>query len=133
MNTYVGIWIDHRQALIARVTAAGEETLEFRSHANLSGRGGDDRQATEAVAGPPRASSAELNRFYQRVFEAIRDAQEILVFGPGEATGELRRCCQQGQYTGRILVLDTTDRWTSAQVVAKVRGHFPELAAVPQS
>jgi stalled ribosome rescue protein Dom34 len=65
-----------------------------------------------------------LSRYYDEVIACFRDADSILIFGPGEAKGEIQKQLE-GQALGeRIVGIETTDSMTDAQVVAKVRQHF---------
>jgi len=58
------------------------------------------------------------------VISYIRDAESILIFGPGEAKGELeKRLAAQG-LGKRIVGIETTDKMTDGQIAAKVREHF---------
>jgi hypothetical protein len=60
------------------------------------------------------------------VIACIRDADSILILGPGEAKGELQKQLE-GQALGeRIVGIETTDKMTDSQVAAKVRQHFLE-------
>jgi hypothetical protein len=58
------------------------------------------------------------------VISYIRDAESILLFGPGEAKGELeKRLASQG-LGGRIVGVETADKMTAGEISAKVRQHF---------
>jgi len=58
------------------------------------------------------------------VISYIRDAESILLFGPGEAKGELEKRLSAQGLGKRIVGIETTDKMTDRQVVAKVRQHF---------
>jgi hypothetical protein len=57
---------------------------------------------------------------------SIGGAESILIFGPGEAKGELKKRLQRRNLGGRIAVLETVDKMTDRQIAAKVRQHFAE-------
>ena len=48
----------------------------------------------------------------------------MLIFGPGEARGELRARLEHAGLAPRIVGVDTVDKMTDRQVAAKVREHF---------
>jgi hypothetical protein len=65
------------------------------------------------------------------VIAAIRDADAIQIFGPCEAKGGLKKRIEQDGLKAYILVVETADKMTDHQIVAKVREHFlPESASV---
>ncbi|MBP2681503.1 MAG: hypothetical protein H6Q78_1366, partial [Candidatus Krumholzibacteriota bacterium] len=60
------------------------------------------------------------------VIASIGGAESILIFGFGEAKGELKKRLQRKNLGERIAVLETVDRMTDRQIAAKVRQHFAE-------
>jgi hypothetical protein len=57
---------------------------------------------------------------------AMRDAESILIFGPGEAKGELKERLERNYLGGRIVAVEAVDKMTDRQIAAKVRQHFPK-------
>ena len=68
--------------------------------------------------------TAHLNIYYDAVIACIRDAEAILVFGPGEAKGELKKRLVRNKLGGRIVGVETIDKMTDRQIAAKVRKRF---------
>ncbi|HEY9072557.1 MAG TPA: hypothetical protein VIN67_00370, partial [Desulfobaccales bacterium] len=93
MKRKVGLWIDHRQAIIVSVTEEGEEIGLITSQAEKQlRRSGDSplKGSFESLQVPQddsrqRALTEHLNIYYDAVIANIRDAEAILIFGPGEA------------------------------------------------
>jgi len=50
--------------------------------------------------------------------------QSILIFGPGEAKGELKARLTRRNLGGRIVGMETVDKMTDRQIAAKVHQHF---------
>ena len=73
-----------------------------------------------------RSLTGHLNIYYDAVIAAIRDAESILIFGPGEAKGELKQRLEGLNLGGRIAGVETVDKMTDRQIAAKVRQHFAE-------
>lgn len=125
MKTQVGLWIDHRKAVLVRVSDAGEETIEITSnmekHVRFSGR------ASESGAGEDvrdRQFGNHLDSYYDKVISCLRNADTIQIFGPGEAKGELKaRFEHDGLRRGRILEVSTMDKMTDRQIAARIREH----------
>ena len=66
-----------------------------------------------------------LNKYYDDVIAAIRDADSIKIFGPGEAKGELEKRIEREGLKAHILAVETADKMTEHQISAKVRELFP--------
>ena len=134
MGTKVGLWIDHRKAMIVAVTDKGEEARLVISKAEKQlRRSGDSplKGSYETLQVPADDSrqktfTGHLNIYYDAVIAAMRDAESILIFGPGEAKGELRKRLERNNLGGRIVAIETVDKMTDRQIAAKVRQHFPK-------
>jgi hypothetical protein len=62
----------------------------------------------------------------------IRDAVSILIFGPGEAKGELKKRLERHKLGGRIVGVETMDKMTNNQITVKVRQYFLEHSSRQQ-
>ena len=51
--------------------------------------------------------------------------KSILIFGPGEAKGELEERLEKNDLGGRIVGIEAADKMTDRQIAAKVRQRFP--------
>jgi hypothetical protein len=134
MRTKVGLWIDHRKAIIVAVTDQGEEIglIVSKVEKQLQ-RSGDSplKGRYESRNVPPddsrqRTFTGHLNIYYEAVIACLRDAESILIFGPGEAKGELKKRLEKSKLGGRIAGVETVDNMTDRQIAAKVRQYFAE-------
>ena len=71
-----------------------------------------------------RKLTERLKGYYEEVVSPIRAAESILIFGPGEAKGELKVRLEKDKLGGRVVGIETSDKMTDPQIVAKVRGHY---------
>lgn len=71
-----------------------------------------------------RQFTGHLQKFYEKVVSSIRDADSILILGPGEAKGELNAILQNLSLGGRVVALETADKMTHRQLEARVRQHY---------
>ena len=134
MRTKVGLWIDHRKSIVVAVTDKGEETVQIVSkvekHLQRSGdsplKGRYESQKVPADDSRQRALTGHLNIYYEAVTACLRDAEFILIFGPGEAKGELKKRLKKGKLGGRIAGVETVDKMTDRQIAAKARQYFAE-------
>src|SRR5512136_2151985 len=126
MKKEIGLWIDHRKAVIVIVTEAGEEIREVDSNMekHVRYKGGADSEGSPREDVRDRQFGNRLNSYYAKVAAVIRDADSIQIFGPGEAKGELKKLLEHEGLKGRIVDIETVDKMTDRQIAAKVREHF---------
>jgi hypothetical protein len=131
----VGLWIDHRKAVIVAIVGEGKEILlTMKSHMEPRVRfaGGSRSKAAHesrevtAEDQRDRQFADHLSVYYDEVISHIREAEVILVFGPGEAKGELEKRLQNKGLGSRIGGVETVDKLTDGQIAAKVRQCFLE-------
>jgi len=126
MKKVAGLWIDHRETVIVTIADDGEKTKRLESgmesHTRFSGGsrseqgGGEDQQ--------DRQFTGHLNTYYDEVIAYLRDAESILILGPGEAKDELKKRLASKGLDGRIVGIETVDKMSDRQIAAKVRQHF---------
>jgi hypothetical protein len=134
MKTTVGLWIDHRKAVIVAVTDEGEEMgltiskveKQLRRSGDSPLKGGYESLQVPADDSRERKLTGQLNIYYDAVIASIRDADSILLFGPGEAKGELQERIEKGKLRGRIVAVETVDKMTNRQIAARARQFFQE-------
>ncbi len=132
MSTKVGIWIDHRKAIVVDISEQGEKIEEIVSGVEKQLQRAGDRplegnyESTKVPADDRRQRdfTKHLNIYYAAVITAIRDAESILIFGPGEAKGELKEQLEKNHLDGHIVDIETVDKMTNPQIAAKVRAYF---------
>jgi len=134
MKTKIGLWIDHRKAVIVAVTNKGEEMgLVISKAEKQPRRSGDsplkgpyDPLQVPAADSRQRILAGHLNIYYDAVIASIRDAESILIFGPGDAKSELKKRLKRNSLGGRIVGIETADKMTDRQIAAKVRKYFQQ-------
>ena len=124
MNHKVGIWIDHKRAVIVSASADGVTTKilesEVGAHRRYSGQqdGGGEHKYEER-------HGQDLDRYYDDVVSQLGQPEAFLIFGPGEAKLELKeRLSRTKAFSERTVDLETSDKLTDPQIVAKVKEHF---------
>lgn len=132
MSTKVGLWIDHRKTIVVAITDKGEEIRLIISQVESQPRrasesplqGPYESQQVYADDSRQRSLTGEFNIYYDAVIASIRDAESILIFGPGEAKGELKKRLEKDKLGKRIKGVETVAKMTDRQIAAKVRQHF---------
>ena len=126
MKMQAGLWIDHRKAVIVIVTDEGETLSEIPSnmekHVRFAGGTGSEVGSAEDMR--DRQFGNHLNSYYDKVVAALRGADSIQIFGPGEAKGELSKRLEHEGLKGHVLAVETMDKMTDRQIAAKVREHL---------
>ena len=125
MSHDVGVWIDHKKAVIVSIAAGhviGTRTLgsDVGPHPHFSGsqEGGGEKKYEERYG-------HELDRFYDDVIGQLGEPDALLLLGPGEAKLQLKeRLGRSNALSGRIVAVESTDKLTDPQIVAKVKEHY---------
>ena len=124
MNQKVGIWLDHKSAVIVS-TSAGHVTSktlesEVGTHPRYSGQQGAGGEKKYE-----QRHGEQLDRYYDDIISQLGLPEAVLIFGPGEAKLELKeRLSRSKALSGCTVDLETADRLTDPQIVAKVKDHF---------
>jgi len=125
MKSEVGVWIDHRKSVIVSLTDEGEETRliesDMEKHVRYSGAAQEDSAEDQRDT----RFTGHLNKYYDQIISCLRDAESILIFGPGEAKVELEKRLEREALGGRVVGVETVDKMTDRQIAARVRQHFP--------
>ncbi len=137
MEKQIGLWIDHKKAVIVKIKGKQEEVLQIESKVEkrmrAKGGGVRGRAAHTAlfVAEEPqndRRYQEHLNKYYQQVISVVGEADSLLVLGAGEAKHEFeKRIAHNGNHVKEIHV-ETADKMTERQIAAKVRNYFKKRA-----
>lgn len=128
----MGLWIDHRKAVIVSIEEKKVTTHEVSSnmekHTRFSSgthsKADDQPQGSTAEDVRDRQYNNHLNDFYDQVITEIRDASSIWIFGPGEAKVELENRLRQAELGARVVGIETQDKMTTRQITAKVQMQY---------
>ena len=133
MKKEVGVWIDHKKAVIVTGDGGTIEKLESKMEEYVKTNGGiHGKTPSGALIFPAedqrdRHFAEHLNKYYAAVIAQIRDAVAILIFGPGEAKFELEKRLRHVELHKHIIGIESTDKLTDRQIAAKVRNFFASL------
>lgn len=124
MNAKLGIWIDHRNALIVSVARDHSVVTRLRSslrpHGHYHGAqdgGGEKKYEARHAQG--------LSHFVDAVARHVERGDEVVILGPGDSKGELaRRIRQIKSLKGVATTTTAADKLTEAQIVATIRRRY---------
>lgn len=102
MTLKVGVWIDHQRAVVVMLR---EEQTDIKLIRLMSFRG-------------------DLNVYYRTVSDCVCAASSILIFGPGAAKNELKRCLEEKCLSDCIFYSRDAGEMNHHQVAAAVTEFF---------
>ena len=130
MDRNVGLWIDHKQAYLIWNEEGKVEVIPSRIEppAHYSGGtqlGGKLNQKADTEARRSDRFRLQINKYYQQVMTALKDASSIFIMGPGEAKIEFQKAIKKSKdLQKRLLKVETTDKMTKNQMIAYVRKFY---------
>ena len=135
MTNQIGLWIDHKRAVILTLNDDGESMQVVESGV---GRHPHYRGATR----PRTPYSAQyqkgddqldnqfeeyLKKYYAKVLAYLRNADAVWILGPGRAKAELKHQLELRMSRVHVDGVEAADKMTDRQIAAKVRGHFEQV------
>ena len=144
MKKYIGIWVDHKKAVIVtkkQPERSYEEDLELavtqissdvERKVRLSGgsRTRNTPWGPQEIAVDSKIEARQkqqLKKFYHQIIEFIKDADKILIMGPGEAKLELKKEIEKSKaLISKIVGVHTSDKMTNNQIAAKIKSYFDQ-------
>ena len=124
MSHDVGVWIDHKKAVIVSIAAGHVTTTTLESevgpHPHFAGsqEGGGEKKYEER-------HNLRLDRYYDDVISRIGQPDALFLFGPGEAKLQLKdRLGRSRPSRERIIAVESADTLTDPQIVAKVKEYY---------
>ena len=132
MDRNVGLWIDHKQAYAIWSTDGRVEVIpsHIEPPAHYSGGtqlGGKLNQKGDTELRHNDRFRLQLNKYYQQVITTLKNADSILIMGPGQAKIELEKVIKKDKsMQKRILKVETADKMTKNQMIAYVRKFYQQ-------
>lgn len=116
---HVVVWLDHSEAHVIHFNREASEAEHIRATAkpHLNVRAG-------VRAGSGR--SAQDRAYLDAVVSAVKDAQEILVVGPGSEKAQLYKHMLKAHHpvAEKVVSVESADHPTDAQLLAYARKYF---------
>ncbi|MEQ1730645.1 MAG: hypothetical protein ABL982_19935 [Vicinamibacterales bacterium] len=121
----MGIWIDHRKAIIVSASAGLVTTKTVESEVEAHPRYSGFREAGRGEKQYEGRHAESLHHYYDAVIGQLGQPDAVLIFGPGEAKLELKeRLRRASTASAQVVEVETADALTEPQVVARVKEHF---------
>jgi hypothetical protein len=133
MSHKVGIWIDHRKAVMVfassgDVTAKTVES-DVGPHSRYSSRAAyatpDSPQAGRGEKRYEEHNRESLDRYYDEVISQMGQPEALLIFVPGEAKLQLKERLSHSKTLSKAVVeIESTDKLTDSEIVSQVKQHY---------
>lgn len=128
----VGLWIDHRNAMIVTLLPSGAEVTSLMSHAERHGhRATPYAHAPSHPVAPEdsrdRRYQGQLQNYYDMVIDEIQNADAVFIFGPGEAKIELKARMEERGMGDLVTRFEAAGQLTENQIVQRVRTYYQSL------
>jgi hypothetical protein len=136
MDRHIGIWIDHKQAYVIWYKSSKVDMIpsNIEPPAHYSGGtqlGGKLNQKGDVELRHNDRFRLQLNKYYQQVIAALKDADSIFIMGPGEAKIEFGKVIKKSKaIQKRLLKVETADKMTKNQMIAHVKKFYKGQASI---
>ena len=142
MKKFIGIWVDRKKAVIVtkkRPEQAYEKDVEItvtqiKSDVERKVRLAGGSRTRNVPWGPQEITvdskiesrqKQQLKKYYHRIIEVIKDADKVLIMGPGETKLELKKEVENLKtLSPKIVGIQTCDKMTDKQIAARVQSFF---------
>ncbi|MHB1458875.1 MAG: hypothetical protein ACYC0V_18345 [Armatimonadota bacterium] len=124
MKKDVGLWIDHRKAVIVTLDGENTEIQEVSSIMERQDLYDNDPRNETADDIIDRHYNGHLKEYYDNVITTIRDAASLFIMGPGEAKGELRKRLEKEGLGSCVVGVEKADKLSDKQIAVRVHQYF---------
>ncbi len=132
MEKQIGLWIDHKQAVIVILEGKKEEIRKIESNmekhvrykGGAHGKTAYSPQFLSAETQEDRRFREHLNKYYQHLISVIDGADSFLIFGAGEAKHEFEKQLRHKVNCLKNIHVESADKMTERQIAARVRKFF---------
>lgn len=131
MTTKAGIWIDHKHAVVIRISESGQETSRFAAGVAEPFPPTNESRAKHEYTKNDFAPEVRLQRkqenqckeMFEQIETHLKGVQDLLILGPGEAKNEFESHLQGKHGSKMHIEVETADKLTEPQLVARTREH----------
>lgn len=127
MDKKIGLWLDRNKAVIVSITDNVQARVIITSdmaHYLPYRNGSIEHEISEEGISDPRFWK-HLSEYYEKIVLHIRDASEILIFGPASAKQELQQRLDGQGLGGLVVGFEDAGRMTDLEIATKVLKRFP--------
>ena len=123
----VGVWIDSNRAFMVMLTGKrvatnwiSSDVDHFHYHEGWGSSTPDRFQAVPSEKKLIEKRKHQLDHYFKRIQDQLKDVSSILIFGPAETKNSLSKMLREKIDTA-VITVETTDSMTENQMVAYVK------------
>jgi len=121
--------MDHAKAMIINVDGEGGHTShEIHSEVPPHHHGGEAEGEHLTIVNQNSANNVrehEMHAYVKQILEVLKNATEVLIYGPGNAKFELKKAMEHEKSMAHaVKACETTDKLTEAELMALIRKAF---------
>lgn len=128
MSTLYGLWIDHSHAFLMKANDNDVMTCERIDSGVESRHHGGVTQEHLTITNQNKDEERrhnQMHHFCKQLIEQLKDADEIAVFGPGNAKQNFKHALEkEPALQKKLITIETTDKMTENQMKAYTRELF---------
>ena len=129
MKREVGLWIDQNETIFVTIINGTETIRRIKSNVVYHGIKPKSKKSNNANLSQIEETNKEkflfhLNQYYDGIISFIKDADSILIFGPGIAKKEFEKRLINKELGDHILGVETVGKMTEKQISDKVRYYY---------
>lgn len=119
------VWLDHHEARVIDFSVDERHLVEVHSNAS-------HRQLHRKAAAVGSGKAPVDREFFGRIVEALGDAHEVLLAGPGSAKVELHNdlVSHHPKAAARVVAVETLDHPSDGELLAFARKYFKRVDAL---
>lgn len=132
-HSKIGVWLDHREAVLVGVSDKGISTRFFQSGVEehideKRGAGSETPYGPQGVFAEDKADRRNqqiLNQYYSQVANGVNNAKNLYIFGPAEAKKEFAKYLEKNSLDNGIKIeVEAADKMSETQIIETVKKHF---------
>lgn len=129
----VGLWVDHEKAFIVSIINGNAQMSKMESdvESHIKTLGGSRSKTPYAPQDVSTERKLEgrrkkhLQSYYKQLISSFKDADQVYIFGPGEARSELEKEMKKSKnISQKITANECCDNLTERQIIAKVKKFY---------
>lgn len=119
------VWIDHQHATVIDFAVDDK-------HVHLVEREGEDRRIHRKSGIPGAGKAADDPKFFDAVVQAIGNAREVLIVGPGNAKLSFNHDLERhhAKVASRVVGVESMDHPSNGELLAFARKYFKKYDAL---
>lgn len=128
MKKRIGVWVDRRRAVIVTVGQGDEQVQIVASPLETAGAAKGRSQHGQHDIVPDAVQlnqeTVYLKKYYNEIVDQVKDADYLMLMGPGEARVELRNALEQRSLGYKILEVKPAEKMTDREAMLAVRDYY---------